>query len=51
MTFVLIEPDLMEFGIFDFQQAKLMIQRGYDAAQKMGPQIKELVQADEPTSE
>lgn len=28
---ILIEPDLMEFGIFDFQQAKPMIQRGYDA--------------------
>jgi NTE family protein len=29
---VLIEPDLIEFGIFDFQQPKPMMQRGYDAA-------------------
>jgi NTE family protein len=28
---ILIEPDLIEFGIFDFQQAKPLIQRGYDA--------------------
>jgi NTE family protein len=36
---VLIEPDLMEFGIFDFQQAQPMIQRGYDAAKALMSQI------------
>lgn len=29
---ILIEPNLIEFGIFDFHQAQPMIQRGYDAA-------------------
>jgi hypothetical protein len=40
---VLIEPDLMEFGIFDFQQAKPMMQRGYDAAQVQMEDIKGLI--------
>jgi NTE family protein len=40
---VSITPALMEFGIFDFQQAKPMIQRGYDAATATIPDIKNLI--------
>ncbi|MGJ3245715.1 MAG: patatin-like phospholipase family protein [Elainellaceae cyanobacterium] len=40
---LLIEPDLMEFGIFDFHQSKPMIQTGYDAAKAALPQIEELL--------
>lgn len=40
---ILIEPDLMEFGIFDFQQAQPMMQRGYEAAQAMMPDIQALL--------
>lgn len=32
MPDVLIEPDLMDYGIFDFQEARPMMQRGYDVA-------------------
>ncbi|NJL84824.1 MAG: patatin family protein [Leptolyngbyaceae cyanobacterium SM1_1_3] len=39
---LLIEPDLMEFGIFDFHQAQPIMQRGYDAAKALLPQIKAL---------
>lgn len=41
---VLIEPDLMEFGIFDFRQAKPMIQKGYEATVAMMDEIKPLVE-------
>jgi NTE family protein len=44
---VLIEPDLMEFGIFDFQQAKPMIQRGYDAAMEKMEAIRAAVGSEE----
>lgn len=37
---ILIEPDLMDFGIFDFQQAKPLIQRGYDATIALMPELK-----------
>ena len=40
----LIEPNLMEFGIFDFHQAKPMMQKGYDAAKAKIPQIKNLLE-------
>ncbi|MGJ3251613.1 MAG: patatin-like phospholipase family protein [Elainellaceae cyanobacterium] len=40
---LLIEPNLMEFGIFDFHQSRPMIQKGYDAAKAMLPQIEELL--------
>jgi NTE family protein len=43
---VLIEPDLMEFGIFDFQQAQPMMQRGYDAAMEKMPEIEAAIQSD-----
>lgn len=39
----LIEPNLTEFGIFDFQQAKPMIQKGYDAAKAKMADIKDLI--------
>ncbi|HHP7244239.1 MAG TPA: patatin-like phospholipase family protein [Elainellaceae cyanobacterium] len=39
---LLIEPNLMEFGIFDFHQSKPMIQTGYDAAKAALPQLEEL---------
>ena len=41
---ILIEPDLMEYGIFDFQQAKPMIQRGYDAAMAKMEDIRTKIQ-------
>lgn len=37
---VLIEPDLIEFGIFDFQEAQPMMKRGYDRAQAAISEIK-----------
>lgn len=37
---ILIQPDLMQFGIFDFQQAQPMIQRGYAQAESAIPEIK-----------
>lgn len=40
---VLIEPNLMEFGIFDFHQAKPMMRRGYEAAKEALPQIREAI--------
>lgn len=43
---VLIEPHLMEFGIFDFHQSMPMIRRGYDTAKAMLPDIKEKLEAD-----
>jgi len=38
---ILIQPDLIKFGLFDFQQAHPLIQRGYDQAKSAMPQIKE----------
>lgn len=38
---ILIEPNLMEFGIFDFRHAQPMIQRGYDATQEAMPNIQD----------
>lgn len=38
---ILIKPDLMKFGIFDFHQSQPMIERGYQAAQAALPQIKQ----------
>ncbi|NEP18109.1 MAG: patatin family protein, partial [Leptolyngbya sp. SIO4C1] len=38
---LLIEPNLMEFGIFDFHQSKPMIQIGYDTAKAVMPRIQE----------
>lgn len=43
---VLIEPDLMQFGIFDFQQAKPMMQRGYDAAMEKMDDIQAAMRSD-----
>lgn len=40
---VLIEPDLAKFGIFDFQQAKPMIETGYAAAEANISEIKALI--------
>lgn len=40
---ILIEPNLMDFSIFDFHQAKLIMQRGYDAAKPKIPQLKEVL--------
>jgi NTE family protein len=40
---VLIEPDLAEYGIFNFQQAQPMIRRGYEAAQGKMSEIKALL--------
>jgi NTE family protein len=37
---ILIEPNLIEFGIFDFHQAQPMIQRGYEAAEDALPDIR-----------
>lgn len=37
---ILIEPDLIEYGIFDFQQAQPMIQKGYDATNEKISAIK-----------
>lgn len=42
---LLIEPDLIDYGIFDFHQSKPMMQRGYDAAKAMMPEIKEVLEA------
>lgn len=42
---ILIEPDLMEFGIFDFQQAQPMIQRGYQATEAVMAEIKQLLES------
>ncbi|MEL6384623.1 MAG: patatin-like phospholipase family protein [Cyanobacteria bacterium J06626_18] len=42
---VLIEPNLMEFGIFDFHQAKPMMRRGYEAAKAMLPEIQEAIRS------
>lgn len=39
----LIEPDLSEFGLFDFHQAKPMIEIGYQAAQAKLPHILQAV--------
>ena len=36
---ILIEPDLKDCGIFDFQEAEPTIKKGYDAAKAMMPQI------------
>ena len=38
---ILLEPDLTECGIFDFQLSKPTIQKGYDAAKAMIPQIRQ----------
>lgn len=40
---VLIEPHLMQYGIFDFTEAQPMIQEGYDRAQAAMPQIRHLL--------
>ena len=40
---LLIEPNLMDFGIFDFHQARPIMQKGYDAAKAKIPQIKEVL--------
>ncbi|MEL7034666.1 MAG: hypothetical protein AAFO04_03480 [Cyanobacteria bacterium J06592_8] len=40
---ILIEPNLMDFSIFNFHQAKLIMQRGYDAAKPKIPQLKEVL--------
>ncbi|MGF1497531.1 MAG: patatin-like phospholipase family protein [Elainellaceae cyanobacterium] len=40
---LLIQPDLMEFGIFDFHRAEPIIERGYAAARDMKPQIEQLI--------
>lgn len=37
---ILIQPDLMQFGIFDFQEARPMIQQGYEQAESAIPEIK-----------
>jgi NTE family protein len=44
---VLIEPELLQFGVFDFHQAQPMIQKGYDAAQAAIPQLKDCLAASE----
>jgi NTE family protein len=38
---VLIEPNLMEFGLFDFHQAQPIIQQGYEATKERMPQIQQ----------
>jgi NTE family protein len=43
MPDVLIEPDLLKFGIFDFQRSQSMIQIGYEAAEAKMSDIKELL--------
>jgi NTE family protein len=40
---LLIQPDLMEFGIFDFHRAEPIMERGYEAARDMKPQIEQLI--------
>lgn len=40
---LLIEPNLMDFGIFDFHQAKPIMQKGYDAAKAKIPEIKKVL--------
>lgn len=42
---VLIEPDLEQFGTFDFHQSKTIIPRGYEAAKAMLPTIQELLES------
>ncbi|MEB3211133.1 MAG: patatin-like phospholipase family protein [Leptolyngbyaceae bacterium] len=42
---ILIEPNLLEFGIFDFHQSKAMIHRGYEAVSEALPEIRELLDA------
>lgn len=42
---LLIEPNLMKFGVFDFHQPKPMIQEGYDTAKAAIPQIREALAA------
>jgi len=42
---ILIEPDLHEYGLFDFHRAKPMIQIGYDTARALAPQIKDALDA------
>ena len=37
---ILIQPDLIQFGLFDFQQAQPLMQRGYDQATSAMPEIK-----------
>ncbi|MGP1371562.1 MAG: patatin-like phospholipase family protein [Almyronema sp.] len=39
---LLIEPKLMEFGIFDFHQAQPIMQRGYEAAKAVLPDLQAL---------
>ena len=41
---VLIEPDLIEFGIFDFQQAQPLMQKGYDATLEKISDIKAAIE-------
>jgi len=36
---LLIQPDLMDFSIFSFQRAEPIMQKGYEAARAMMPQI------------
>ncbi|MGF1513554.1 MAG: patatin-like phospholipase family protein [Elainellaceae cyanobacterium] len=40
---LLIQPDLMDFGIFGFHRAEPIMQKGYEAAQAMMPQIEALI--------
>ncbi|WP_242517613.1 patatin family protein [Leptolyngbya iicbica] len=37
---ILLQPPLSQYGIFDFHQAKAIIQTGYDYAQQQLPEIK-----------
>lgn len=41
---LLLEPDLSDCGIFDFHRAKPTIQKGYDTAKAMMPQIKQILE-------
>ncbi len=40
---ILIQPDLRDFGIFDFHQADAIIQAGYRQAMAQIPDLKELL--------
>lgn len=39
----LIEPDLCKFGIFDFHQAEVIIEEGYQRTQQCIPQLRKLL--------
>ncbi len=40
---LLVEPDLTEFGIFDFHQADVLIQTGYHATRRVIPKLRQLL--------